>query len=95
MSIDQSILFVTDLIMNTDNKKEKKYYNIFLNIFKSLDKLKLTEKQLSQISQKIDNLDLSSTQDKKAKYLRVKFFEFINFLEKEFSLIEKDHYLSL
>jgi hypothetical protein len=46
MKIEDTIIFINDLIINTDNKNEKNIYNTFSNILKSLENLNLTEKQL-------------------------------------------------
>lgn len=92
MKIKDAIISINDLVLNTDNKKEKDIYNSFSSILKSLENLNLTEDQLLLIWNKIEELDLSSNQEKKLKYLKTKLNEFIIFLKNEIHLIQEWYY---
>ena len=93
MEIKKAIIYVNDLSVNTDNKNEKYIYNIFSNILKSLENLNLNEDQLLLIWNKIEELDLSSNQVKKLKYIKIKLNEFKKFLKDEINLIQEWYYI--
>ena len=93
MTIKKIIISINDLIKKTDDKNEKKIYNTFSNIIISIENLNLTEKQLLLILNKIEELNLSSIQGKKIKYLKVKLEEFKKFLKDDLSLVQEGYYI--
>lgn len=95
MKIKDTINFIDNLIKDTEKKSEKNLYKNFCNILLSLENKDLDKEKIILIEKKLDELDLTSVQDKRVKYLKWKFTEFTQFLEKEFSLIEQSHYVSL
>ncbi|QFR39349.1 hypothetical protein A9Q91_03890 [Candidatus Gracilibacteria bacterium 28_42_T64] len=95
MNINEASSFLENLIKETDKKSEIKFYKNFVNILLSLKNMNITEEQVILIEKKLEELDLTSIEQKKFKYLKGRFLKFTIYLEKEFSFVQEEYYLSL
>ncbi|MFT4696926.1 MAG: hypothetical protein ACI9SJ_000042 [Flavobacteriaceae bacterium] len=95
MTIIEASQFFKRVLKETDNKREIKVYNSFIDILSNLKTRDLTEEQFLLINNEIKTLNLKSNPENKRRFFNKKLTIFKRFLKDNFSLITEGYYTTL
>lgn len=95
MELKNAINSIEELASQPSKKSEKKIYQEFIQILKSLEVRDLSETEISGIEKELDKLDLNSANAGNKKHISSAINQFKNYLKKTLSLTTKSYYTNL
>ena len=85
-------------VLHKNKEQETKKYILklfdgFIKVLEALKARDLTNEQVKDIEQKLDELELKANPDNKKRYFTSKYGEFTKYLEAEYSWVTEGHYM--